>query len=103
VNRTEIAETGKKSQKSIIMAPDLSHITSEIQQKASELQPGNEKHRSSLLQSARALVNELERPHERIMRMLYHEDAIFMGTKVLIDLGIFKILAKTTEPLSAAS
>jgi hypothetical protein len=84
------------------MAADISHITSEIQQKTSELQPGNEKQRLSLLQSARALVNELEKPHERIMRMLYHEDAIFMATKVLLDLGIFKILAKTTEPISAA-
>jgi len=83
------------------MAPDLSHITSEIQQKASELQPGNEKQRLSLLQSARALVNKLEKPHERIMRMCYHEDAIFMATKVLADLGVFKILAKITEPITA--
>ena len=83
------------------MAPDLSHITSEIQQKASELQPGNEKQRLSLLQSARALVNKLEKPHERIMRMCYHDHALFMATKVLADLGVFKILAKTTEPITA--
>ncbi|CZR56844.1 uncharacterized protein PAC_06733 [Phialocephala subalpina] len=84
------------------MAPGLTHITSEIQQKASELEPGNEKQRLSLLQSARALVNELEKPHERIMRMCYHEDALFMATKVLVDLGAFKILAKTAEPITAA-
>ena len=84
------------------MASDLSHITSEIQQKATELQPGNEQQRLSLLQSARALVNELEKPHERVMRMCYHESALFMATKVLVDLGVFKILAETTEPITAA-
>ena len=84
------------------MASDLSHITSEIQQKATELQPGNEQQRLSLLQSARALINELEKPHERIMRMCYHESALFMATKVLVDLGVFKILAETTEPITAA-
>ncbi|KUJ13139.1 S-adenosyl-L-methionine-dependent methyltransferase [Mollisia scopiformis] len=84
------------------MAPDLSIITGEIQQKSSELRPGNEKQRLSLLQSARALVHELEQPHERIMRMCYHEPAIFMATKVLINLGIFKILAAATEQLTAA-
>lgn len=84
------------------MAPDLTHITSKIQQQASELQSGNEGQRLSLLQSARALVHELEKPHERIMRMCYHEGAIFMATKVLIDLGIFKILAKAAEPITAS-
>ena len=83
------------------MAPDLSHITNEIHQMASELQPGNEKQRLSLLQSARALVNELEKPHERVMRMCYHEGAVFMATKVLVDLGVFKILTQTTEPITA--
>lgn len=84
------------------MASNLSHIASKIQQEVSELQPGNEGQRLSLLQSARALVNELEKPHERIMRMCYHEGAIFMATKVLIDLGIFKILTKTAEPITAS-
>jgi len=83
------------------MAPDLSSITNEIQQKASELQDGNEKQRLSLLQSARVLVNKLEKPHERIMRMCYHEPAIFMATKVLLDLGIFKLLTQTTKPITA--
>lgn len=83
------------------MASNLSHIASKIQQEVSELQPGNEGQRLSLLQSARALVNKLEKPHERIMRMCYHESAIFMATKVLNDLGIFKILTKTAEPISA--
>ena len=34
--------------------------------------------------------------------MCYHESAIFMATKVLIDLGIFKILAATAEPIAAS-
>ncbi|KFY89855.1 hypothetical protein V500_05419 [Pseudogymnoascus sp. VKM F-4518 (FW-2643)] len=84
------------------MASNLTHIARKIQQEVSELQPGNEGQRLSLLHSARALVNELEKPHERIMRMCYHESAIFMATKVLNDLGIFRILAKTAEPITAS-
>ncbi|KIM99318.1 hypothetical protein OIDMADRAFT_166945 [Oidiodendron maius Zn] len=84
------------------MASDLSQITSEIQQKATKLQPGNEQQRLSLLQSARVLVNELEKPHERIMRMCYHESALFMATKVLVDLGVFKILTEAEGPITAA-
>ncbi|KAL5349386.1 hypothetical protein ACLOAV_005677 [Pseudogymnoascus australis] len=84
------------------MASILPHLSSKIQQEVSELQPGNERQRLSLLQSARALVNSLEKPHERIMRMCYHDSAIFMATKVLIDLGIFKILTKTAEPVTAS-
>ena len=84
------------------MASNLAHISSKIQQEVSELQLSNEGQRFSLLQSARALVNELEKPHERIMRMCYKESAVFMATKVLIDLGIFKILAKAAEPITAS-
>ncbi|KFY01868.1 hypothetical protein V490_00739 [Pseudogymnoascus sp. VKM F-3557] len=84
------------------MASDLTHITNKIHQQASQLQPNNEAQRLTLLQSARALVNNLEKPHERIMRMCYHEGAIFTATKVLIDLGIFKILAEAAEPVSAS-
>lgn len=84
------------------MTSNLAHIASKIQQQASELQPSNEEQRLSLLQSARALVNELEKPHERIMRMCYHESAIFMATKVLVDLGVFKILATTSTPITAS-
>lgn len=85
------------------MIPDISHITSETRQ-VLELRPESETQRLSLLESARALVNKLEKPHERVMRMCYHEDAIFMATKVLVDLGIFQILAKSTvaEPMTAA-
>lgn len=36
------------------------------------------------------------------MRMIYHESGIFMATKILLDLGIFKILAATPEPTAAA-
>ena len=83
------------------MASDLNNLTREIQENASKLQPGNETQRLSLLHSARTLVNQLEKPHERIMRMVYHEDAVRMATKILIDLGIFKLLARTTEPTTA--
>jgi len=53
-----------------IMAPILPDLTNIIQQKVSDLQPGNETQRLSLLQSARDLVILLEKPHERIMRMI---------------------------------
>jgi hypothetical protein len=84
------------------MAPNITQITSQIQQQASELQPDNEGQRLSMLQSARALVNALQKPHERIMRMCYHDGAIFMATKTLMDLGVFKILASASQPVTAA-
>ncbi|KAG4411339.1 hypothetical protein IFR04_015525 [Cadophora malorum] len=46
------------------MAPILPDLTNIIQQKVSDLQPGNETRRLSLLQSARDLVISLEKPHE---------------------------------------
>ncbi|KAH8807365.1 O-methyltransferase-domain-containing protein [Xylogone sp. PMI_703] len=67
-----------------------------------ELQPGNEAERLNFLKFARALVNKFEKPHERIMRMCYHEHALFTATKVLMDLGIFKILSDSTEPIAAS-
>jgi hypothetical protein len=97
--RLFILKTKQKGRPSIM---NLSNLTSEIQQKAAGLQPDNETQRLSLLQSARDLVNSLEKPHERIMRMIYLDNTIFAAIKVLIDLGIFKILAGSTEPITAA-
>lgn len=68
---------------------------------ASALEPGNERQRLELLASARALVSQLEKPHEKIMRMIYHEPALFMATKVLADLKIFNLLATATTPIPA--
>lgn len=90
------------------MAPDISHLAADIQQKAKTLAKNNEKDRQSLLHSARALINELETPSERIIRMIYSETAIWMATRVLIDLRIFNLLAesntaKTAKQLAEAS
>ncbi len=82
------------------MAPILPDLTNIIQQKVSDLQPGNETRRLSLLQSARDLVISLEKPHERILRMVYLEGAVFTTTKILVDLEIFNILAQSKEPLT---
>ncbi|KAK0100041.1 hypothetical protein ONS95_013145 [Cadophora gregata] len=82
------------------MSPTLALQSNEIQQKITELQPGNEMQRLDLLQCARDLVSSLEKPHERIMRMIYLEAAVFTTTKILIDLGIFKTLAEAKEPLT---
>lgn len=84
------------------MNRDLSSHIESLQTMASKLEPGNEEQRLDLLKSARSLVMQLEKPHERIMRMMYHEPALFMATKVLADLGIFQILATATAPLAAA-
>ncbi|PVH85559.1 S-adenosyl-L-methionine-dependent methyltransferase [Cadophora sp. DSE1049] len=84
------------------MSPTLSNLTHDIQQKVTDLRPGNESQRLSLLQSARDLVASLEKPHERIMRMIYLEAAVFTSTKILIDLGIFKTLTQSKVPLTGA-
>jgi hypothetical protein len=72
-----------------------------LQQLASQLKPGNKTQRLELLQSARALVKQLEEPHEPLMRMLYNNVAHSMATKVLSDLGVFQLLAKGAGVSSA--
>ncbi|KAH7393263.1 O-methyltransferase-domain-containing protein [Cadophora sp. MPI-SDFR-AT-0126] len=84
------------------MSSTLSNLSNVIQQKSTELQPGNETQRLSLLQSARELVTSLEKPHERIMRMIYLEPAVSASTEILIDLGIFKTLTLSKVPLTGA-
>lgn len=83
------------------MASDLSNITAALHEEATKLQPGNESQRLALLESARALVREIEKPHETIMRMCYHDHALFMATKVLGDLGVFKQIASASQPMTA--
>ncbi|KAF2035706.1 S-adenosyl-L-methionine-dependent methyltransferase [Setomelanomma holmii] len=84
------------------MDPQVSQRIKKLQEMAPDAQPGNERQHLDLLRSARALVSQLEKPHEKVMRMIYHEPALFMATKVLADLGIFKILAVATAPVTAS-
>lgn len=80
------------------MKENLTDDIAALQSSAAKLQAGNERQRLDLLKLARSIVTQLEKPHESVMRMLYHEPALFMATKVLTDLGIFRILATKSSP-----
>ncbi|KAI1269964.1 O-methyltransferase-domain-containing protein [Xylariaceae sp. FL1019] len=76
--------------------------------KAFELQAGESTQRQ-LLGAARALVDALESPAERVTRMIYHEPYIYSITRVCIDLDLFTTLLsdngspKSTKFLAQAS
>ncbi|OAL46376.1 O-methyltransferase [Pyrenochaeta sp. DS3sAY3a] len=80
------------------MDSQLNLDINELHTQASEFKTNDERQRLNLLRLAQSIVTQLEKPHERVMRMLYHEPALFMASKVLSDLGIFRILATSSEP-----
>lgn len=83
------------------MASHLSRDIDSLQKSAAGLQPGDERQRLELVELARSIVTQLEKPHERVMRMIYHEPALFMASKVLADLGVFNALGTAAGPLTA--
>ena len=59
--------------------------------------------RSALLKAAQGLVQRLERPYERMMRMVWTEPILMIAVKIACDLDLFSHLSngsKTTEQLA---
>ena len=81
------------------MAVDFAQLGKDVQQRLSSLVPSDEQARRSLLQSARSLVSALEKPEERVARMCYLEQFVYMST--LIDLKVFNMLASSSGPMTA--
>ena len=81
----------------------LPELTQEILRKVVDLQSreGNESLRQDLLRLARSLVSQLETPRERIARMAYFDVSLFPVTRVLVNLGVLKILAKASKSMNA--
>jgi hypothetical protein len=72
----------------------ISHLTQQLQSQASSLTPSNESARQHLLATANALVRAVETPSERIARMCYADIYLFVAVRVLIDLDVFRLIAK---------
>jgi hypothetical protein len=72
----------------------ISHLTSQLQTQASSLSSSNERQRQQLLATANALVRAIETPSERIARMCYADIYLFVAVRVLIDLDVFRLIAK---------
>ena len=81
----------------------LPELTQDLQRKVVDLQSmeGKEPLRQELLRLARSLVSQLETPRERIARMAYFDVALFPVTRVLVNLGVFKILDEASKSMNA--
>lgn len=74
-------------------ATTITQLTSRLQEQASSYTPGNEQARQKLLATTASLLRAIETPSERIARMCYADNFLFIATRVLVDLDVFRIIA----------
>jgi hypothetical protein len=72
----------------------ISHLTSRLQDQVSTYKEGDEQSRQKLLATSTALLRAIETPSERIARMCYADNFLFIATRVLVELDVFRIIAK---------
>jgi hypothetical protein len=71
----------------------LSQLSTRLQEQTSSYTLGNEAQRQKLLATTTSLLRAIETPSERIARMCYADNFLFIATRVLIDLDVFRIIA----------
>jgi hypothetical protein len=71
----------------------LSQLSTRLQEQTTSYTPGNEAQRQKLLATTTSLLRAIETPSERIARMCYADNFLFIATRVLIDLDVFRIIA----------
>ena len=76
----------------------LSQLSSRLQEQTLSYTPGNEAQRQKLLATTNSLLRAIETPSERIARMCYADNFLFIATRVLIDLDVFRIIAGAKGP-----
>jgi hypothetical protein len=76
----------------------ISHLTSLLQDQVSTYKDGDEQQRQKLLATTSALLRAVETPSERIARMCYADNFLFIATRVLVELDVFRIIAKANGP-----
>jgi hypothetical protein len=81
----------------------ISHLTSLLQNQASTHKEGDEQSRQKLLATSSALLAAIETPSERIARMCYADNFLFIATRVLVELDVFRIIANAKEPTKVAA
>ena len=74
-------------------ATTITQLTSRLQEQASSYTPGDEQARQKLLATSASLLHAIETPSERIARMCYADNFLFIATRVLVDLDVFRIIA----------
>jgi hypothetical protein len=80
----------------------LSQLTSRLQDQVSTYTPGNEQQRQKLLATSSALLRAIETPSERIARMCYADNFLFIATRVLVELEVFRIIAQAKGSVKVA-
>jgi len=80
----------------------ISQLSQQVQEQASSYKQGDEQQRQKLLAVSNELLRAIETPSERIARMCYVDNFLFIATRVLIDLDVFRTIAKAKEPTSVA-
>jgi hypothetical protein len=76
----------------------ISQLTSRLQEQVSTYKEGDEQSRQKLLATSSALLRAIETPSERIARMCYADNFLFIATRVLIELDVFRVVAKAKGP-----
>ena len=80
----------------------ISHLTSLLQNQASTHKEGDEQSRQKLLATSSALLAAIETPSERIARMCYADNFLFIATRVLVELEVFRIIAQAKGSVKVA-
>jgi hypothetical protein len=80
----------------------LSQLTSRLQDQVSTYTPGDEQQRQKLLATSSALLRAIETPSERIARMCYADNFLFIATRVLVELEVFRIIAQAKGSVKVA-
>jgi len=80
----------------------LSQLTSRLQDQVSTYTPDNEQQRQKLLATSSALLRAIETPSERIARMCYADNFLFIATRVLVELDVFRIIAQAKGSVKVA-
>ena len=70
------------------------NLSSQLQEQASTYKEGDEQQRQQLLSISTQLLRAIETPSERIARMCYVDNFLFIATRVLIELDVFRIIAE---------
>jgi hypothetical protein len=80
----------------------LSQLTSRLQDQVSTYTPGDEQQRQKLLATSSALLRAIETPSECIARMCYADNFLFIATRVLVELEVFRIIAQAKGSVKVA-
>jgi hypothetical protein len=80
----------------------ISQLSERMQEQVASYTPGDEQQRQKLLATSSALLRAIETPSERIARMCYADNFLFIAVRVLVELDVFRIIATSKGPTKVA-